>query len=67
LGVNIGLPEILVIALIVLLIFGGRWIPSLGRALGSGYRNLRDQVGRRSADKQVERGERSSSEPGDDL
>lgn len=45
LGVSIGLPEILVVVLILLLIFGGRRIPELGRALGAGFRNLREAVG----------------------
>ncbi len=44
-GVSIGLPEILVVVLILLLIFGGRRIPELGRALGAGFRNLREAVG----------------------
>jgi len=44
---NIGLPEILIVAVILLLIFGGRRIPEVGRALGTGFRNLREHVGRR--------------------
>jgi TatA/E family protein of Tat protein translocase len=43
---NIGLPEVLIVLLILLLLFGGRRIPELGRALGSGFRNLREHVGR---------------------
>jgi sec-independent protein translocase protein TatA len=68
---NIGLPEILVVLLILLLIFGGRRIPELGRALGAGLRNLREHVGAgRSERNEVERGQGasppSSSEPVDD-
>lgn len=54
---SIGLPEILVVALILLLIFGGRRIPELGRALGAGLRNLREAVGAgRSEGREVEPG-----------
>lgn len=38
----IGLPQWLVIALIVLLLFGGRKIPELMRGLGKGVREFRD-------------------------
>jgi sec-independent protein translocase protein TatA len=43
--VNIGLPEVLILLLILLVIFGGRRIPELGRALGTGFRELREHVG----------------------
>jgi sec-independent protein translocase protein TatA len=66
---SIGLPEILVIALILLLIFGGRRIPELGRALGTGFRNLRESIGRASG-REVEPGQGASppspSEPVED-
>jgi sec-independent protein translocase protein TatA len=35
-GGQIGLPEILIIMLIVLLIFGPKKLPSLGKSLGEG-------------------------------
>ena len=38
----IGYHEILLIALIVLLIFGGRKIPELMRGLGKGVKNFKD-------------------------
>lgn len=38
----IGLPQWLVIALIVLLLFGGRKIPELMRGLGKGVREFRE-------------------------
>jgi sec-independent protein translocase protein TatA len=58
--VSIGLPEILIIALILLVIFGGRRIPELGRALGSGFRNLRESAGQGTSDKEVEPGKGTS-------
>ena len=38
---NLGLPELLVILVIVVLIFGTSRIPELGRGLGEGIRNFR--------------------------
>jgi sec-independent protein translocase protein TatA len=40
----IGVPEILIILLIVLLLFGGRKIPELLRGLGKGVREYRKAV-----------------------
>ncbi|MBP5396618.1 MAG: twin-arginine translocase TatA/TatE family subunit [Bacteroidales bacterium] len=40
----IGVPEILIILLIVLLLFGGRKIPELMRGLGKGVREYKDAV-----------------------
>ena len=45
---SVGLPEIILVLLIVLLIFGSKRIPELGRALGTGLRELREHVGRKS-------------------
>lgn len=39
---GIGLGEILVIALIVLLLFGGKKIPELMKGLGKGVKNFKD-------------------------
>jgi sec-independent protein translocase protein TatA len=39
---NFGTSEIILIALIVLLLFGGRKIPELMRGLGSGVREFND-------------------------
>lgn len=39
---SIGLPEILIIALIVLLFFGGRKIPELMRGLGKGVKSFKE-------------------------
>ncbi len=44
---GIGPLEVLIVILILLVIFGGRRIPELGRALGTGYRNLREHAGRK--------------------
>ena len=44
-----GLPEIAIILVIVLVIFGPKRLPALGRQLGSGMREFRDSI--RSRDK----------------
>jgi sec-independent protein translocase protein TatA len=38
---NLGTPELLLILLIVLLLFGGRKLPELARSLGTSARELR--------------------------
>lgn len=40
----IGMPEIIVIVLVVLLLFGGRKIPELMRGLGRGVKEFKDAV-----------------------
>lgn len=40
----IGTGELLIIALVVLLLFGGKKIPELMRGLGKGVRNFKDGV-----------------------
>lgn len=41
---NFGLPEILLIALVVLLLFGGKKIPELMKGLGKGVKSFKDGV-----------------------
>jgi sec-independent protein translocase protein TatA len=47
---NIGLPEIAIVLLIVLVIFGPKRLPQLGRSLGSGMREFKDAVTGKSKD-----------------
>jgi sec-independent protein translocase protein TatA len=53
----LGLPELFVILLIVLLIFGYKRIGQLGKGLGEGIRNFKDSI-RSTSD------EESEEEPG---
>lgn len=39
---NFGAPEIIIIALIVLLLFGGKKIPELMKGLGKGVKSFKD-------------------------
>ena len=39
---NLGAPEIIIIALVILLIFGGKKIPELMKGLGKGVRSFKE-------------------------
>jgi sec-independent protein translocase protein TatA len=39
---GLGTPELILIALVVLLLFGGRKIPELMKGLGKGVKNFKD-------------------------
>lgn len=41
---NIGTGEIIILAIVVLLLFGGKRIPELMKGLGKGIRNFKDGV-----------------------
>jgi sec-independent protein translocase protein TatA len=41
---NFGMPEILLITLVVLLLFGGKKIPELMKGLGKGVKSFRDGI-----------------------
>lgn len=40
----IGLPELLILGVVALLVFGPKRLPELGRSLGSGMREFKDSV-----------------------
>jgi sec-independent protein translocase protein TatA len=39
---RIGLPELVIILVIIILIFGANRLPDIGRGFGKGIRNFRD-------------------------
>ena len=41
---NVGLPELLIVLAVVLVIFGPKRLPQLGRSLGGGMREFKDSV-----------------------
>jgi sec-independent protein translocase protein TatA len=40
----IGVPELLIVLVIVLLVLGPKRLPGLGRSLGGGLRNFKDAI-----------------------
>ena len=51
---NIGAGEIIVIALVVLLLFGGKKIPELMNGLGKGVKSFKDGMNGESSEKKEE-------------
>lgn len=41
---SLGVPELLIILLIVIIIFGATRLPQLGKGLGQGLKNFKDSV-----------------------
>ena len=39
---NLGVPELVIILVIVILIFGANRLPEIGRGIGKGIRNFKD-------------------------
>jgi sec-independent protein translocase protein TatA len=51
---NIGPLELIIVLVVVLLIFGPKRLPQLGRSLGSGMREFKDSVTGKSKDDEPE-------------
>ncbi len=45
---GIGIPELIIVLVILLVIFGPKRLPGLGRSLGSGMREFKDSISGRS-------------------
>ncbi len=41
---SLGLPELLIILLIVIIIFGANKLPQLGKGIGQGLRNFKESI-----------------------
>ena len=60
---NIGAGEIIIVLVIVLLIFGPKRLPDLGRSLGKGMREFKDSITGSHDDEKAELPARSADEP----
>jgi sec-independent protein translocase protein TatA len=48
----LGLPELLIIVLIIVIIFGARRLPELGKSLGEGIKNFKNSFGTKEKDEE---------------
>jgi sec-independent protein translocase protein TatA len=51
---SIGIPELLIVLVIVLVIFGPKRLPGMGRSLGAGMREFKDSISGKSKDEDDE-------------
>ena len=58
---GMGVPELLVILLVALIIFGPKNLPKLGSTIGKTVKNVREGMEEGSDDKDVAKAEKSSS------
>ena len=59
---NLGAGEIIIIALVVLLIFGGKKIPELMKGIGKGVRSFKDGVNNIADEEKEEKKEECKKE-----
>lgn len=59
---GIGFQEIIIIALIVLLLFGGKKIPELMKGLGKGVRSFKDGMNGTEKDDKKEKTRKNNSD-----
>ena len=41
---RLGVPELLIIAILVLFLFGGKTLPEMGKGIGEGIRNFKKSI-----------------------
>jgi sec-independent protein translocase protein TatA len=59
---GIGIPELIIVLVIVLLVFGPKRLPQLGKQLGGGMREFKDSIQRKGGDDdEVEDDERDAA------
>ncbi len=51
---SLGVPELIIILLIVILVFGASRLPELGKGLGTGIKNVKDATKDGLSDKKLE-------------
>ncbi len=63
---NIGPVELIILVVILVLVFGSRKLPELGRSLGSGMREFKDSVTGRDEKKSLDSDTGSDTSTDDD-
>ncbi len=58
---NVGLPELLIILLVALLVFGAKRLPEIGSSMGKGIREFKRSI--RDMQDSIEEGDEPSSPP----
>ncbi|MDR3135081.1 MAG: twin-arginine translocase TatA/TatE family subunit [Deltaproteobacteria bacterium] len=61
---NVNLPEIILILVVIVVIFGGKRLPELGRGLGQGLRNFRKALSSKD-DPEATNGQAPKNDPPD--
>jgi sec-independent protein translocase protein TatA len=56
---NIGLPEIAIVLIIALLVFGPKRLPEMGRSMGKGLREFKDSISGDDRDEHEEQVEKA--------
>ena len=56
---RIGLPELVIILMIVIIIFGANRLPQLGRGIGSAIKNFKDEFKEKEDDKEKDEDKRN--------
>ena len=51
---TLGWPEVAIIAAVVLIIFGPKKIPAVGKALGKSLRSFKDEIGNTGNKKEID-------------
>ena len=63
----IGIPELLILLLVILLVFGPKRLPEMGRSLGRGMREFKDSIsGEKDRDEERHRPELTAAEAHED-
>ena len=60
---NVGPLELIIVLVIVLVIFGPKRLPGLGRSLGSGMREFKDSISGASSEESAGEAEKPVEEP----
>lgn len=60
---GIGVPELLIVLVILLLVFGPKRLPGLGRQLGGGMREFKESITGKGSDDDEDDDEKSATVP----